>query len=732
MKKSLTLISLIAALAAGSAGAAGTTAGTTIQNTATATFTDPDGNPLKDGNNNPYGTTANPLSSNTVSTTVKAVPVFSITPNDAGAAGVPDQDSPGQSKTGVLPGSVQQFGYTISNAGNTPVVAQLDPRLATANVDRSDTDVDNLKYFVWNDSNSDGVLDAGEVGAELSLVNGVYQTPTISADGTYKVVQQYKVPDTATPGQFYGANPVGTALYDSTPDATTPGNNTYAETVPNPTTGTGTLTDNDNFNRVQVYSPGVNSGPNDGDNSSTGGNTNGYTPVTTTVTVPGTTTPGAGYTDPGSTIISVVGNDQIAYPKADNDLAANTVTFTNSITNNGTLSDTFELIAPGGLPSGTTVTFRDASGNALPDADSDGKPELAVGAGQTVNFRVIVAYPDTESATPPAASFDISVGADSGNDSDSAADTTVKDTVKTPGLQFGDATVGIGANASDNPQASVVPGTSNNKAYFPMDVYNAGGYADTFTLAGSVVIPTTTSATPAPTALTYYTYTDSNNDGTFTAGTDTLGTPLASGVTPSLAPGAEYKVVGIVTVPNDALSTLTSSPLTVTQSATGAYSTIKREDLNDTIRVGGTGLLDLRKFVDNCGKTNTACPTARVFTDTPANNSAAPQEVLRYTIIAKNNTNNVVKGLTIKDTVPANTSFVSVAGSAVTSTGTALSGTIYYRFNGGSWSTSDTGSLTSGQSIEVAIDTNNSGGIDAGDSLPVGAELHLDFRTKIN
>ena len=69
MKKSLTLISLIAALAAGSAGAAGTTAGTTIQNTATATFTDPDGNPLKDGNNNPYGTTANPLSSNTVSTT---------------------------------------------------------------------------------------------------------------------------------------------------------------------------------------------------------------------------------------------------------------------------------------------------------------------------------------------------------------------------------------------------------------------------------------------------------------------------------------------------------------------------------------------------------------------------------------------------------------------------------------------------------------------------------------
>ena len=700
------VLALMVALAAGSALGAGTTAGTVISNQASASFIDP-------GTNAAASTV-----SNTVSTTVTPVPNFTITPNDAGAAG-PSQDNPyaPYDKVGVIPGSQQAFQYVVTNTGNTPVTVNL------STLNRSDTTVTGVTYYL--DTNNNGTY---EVGTDTPLTDtngdGVIGTGSIAPNANVKILQVYTVPATAVAGAFYGADPVGNGKYDPIykPGDPTP-TPTTTTIVPDPPTGTGNLTDNDNFNRVLVYTPTVTTGPIDANSPGgpapvAGGPTDGQT------NPPSGSTPGGPqptYTDPTNpaVIIGVSGGVQKAYPPADAEtLNPDKVTFVNSFTNGGTLTDSFFLLPPAGLPAGVTVTYLDAAGNPLPlvinPADGQTYPQISnVTPGQTINFRTVVTYPDTDGATPPVSPINVVVPIDSASDSDVLPNATATNIIYPPVLQFGDATAALGTSPTPAPDQMVSPATpaglvtnnaADSTAIFPMDLDNAGGYDEAYRLVGSVVVPLTGGGS-ATVPVRYYI--DTNADGN----PDTL-LPTDGGgnyVSPVVVAGTEQKVFAVIDMPTNAAATVAngaSSQLPVLQKATGMVSGIIRVDNNDTVSIAPVGTISITKSVNKA--------------------SARPGEVLAYTIVAKNGFNTAVRNFILKETDGVSTNvFANSVFKAVNVTVIGAPGTVLYRFNGGTWQTSNipTVAVTSVNSVEVGVDTNASGTIDSGDTLPIGGQL---------
>ena len=116
MKGNAKFISLMVALAAGVAAAApnvspnttNTAAGASITNQASASFTDPAN----------AGTTLT-SDSNTVTTTVLALPSFDVVYDDGTVDGNTLANTP-KVITGAVPGQVVTTDYDIVNTGNTP------------------------------------------------------------------------------------------------------------------------------------------------------------------------------------------------------------------------------------------------------------------------------------------------------------------------------------------------------------------------------------------------------------------------------------------------------------------------------------------------------------------------------------------------------------------------------------------------------------------------------------
>lgn len=682
MKKSLPLIALIAALAAGNASAAGTLAGTSISNTASATYADPSGNPQPE------------VKSNTVTTTVQEVPGFTVLLAGQDSTGTPGPS--GFTPAGIAsakPGDTVSFKYTLTNTGNvadtytlgaqSPFSFKPDGSVGASPI--------NIKYYAADaDANNDGVLTVAESEAATPITSLTSVSPddpnTTGDDGSsVNFFAIYTVPSTAEDTTRLGTSPVVTGG-----KATTPDNNNYNQTT------------------VSRTDAGL-IGP------FRDANANGN--------IDGTTNPVTNYTSAeGRTIDPSADSQTAAVPYSTN---AQTISFTNTVQNTGNRNDTFNIGVPSpaqldaaGFPVGTTAALFlvDAAGanpTALTDTNSDGKLDVgSLAPNASVNIRVVVSLPAGARPDSPTTVPAFTLTATSSNTTANVDATTNR--VQLAGVDFGDRTVAPGTSSAPATEAKGNPDTA---VYLPMDVYNAGNLADTFTLSGSVVLPLKTGGTQ--TVEVKY-YVDSDGDGVLSAAEKAAG---AISTTPSIASGSELKVIGEIQIPKDAASTITSP--TVTQTATSTTTGATASDTNDTVTVGKTGDLGLKKFVDTCGKTN-VCPAAPLFTDTPANNGAKPGDVLRYTVIAKNGTNNTVHILSIKDTLPANTTFVSVTG---TSTATGM---VYYRVNGGAWSTAMPSSLTAGQSVEVSIDTNGNGGIDTGDRIAVDGELRMDFRVRIN
>ncbi|MFC6592712.1 hypothetical protein ACFP81_12380 [Deinococcus lacus] len=383
MYKNLTILAL--ALTAGAASAQAPAAGTPIRNQATVTFEYNDGTALQSGTS----------TSNVVTTTVTAVPSYTITP-DTGAAALTNENIPA--------GSNSSFTYTVTNTGNTPLQITLT---AAGTADQAPTGVTITEN---SGTANDGVV-------------------TLAPGASVPVTMTYTIPNNAEGGSRYGQNLVGTAQSDNN------GDGTYE---------TAAATDNDNENVTIVYtvstpvigSPTTNPGvvfPSDPANP-------GLTPDPAN---PGTST-GPGYTDPGTpgqvggpTYVAPDGSST-KYPVADPETENPDVTsLTGSVTNAGPLDDiltigpatdpdgsgpaTVALINPAtGQPFVTGDPVQDANGNPIPNVVAVVNPDNSVSfvnpgpdgvagtdddtgipAGTSPAYQVQITYPDTETMTGP-------------------------------------------------------------------------------------------------------------------------------------------------------------------------------------------------------------------------------------------------------------------------------------------------------------------------------------------
>ncbi|MFN4252147.1 hypothetical protein, partial [Deinococcus sp.] len=752
---------LLAALATGSATAAGTLAGTTITNTASAEFPDP-----RD--------TAMQLSaaSNTVSTVVLPTPDFDVTYLSAVTDGG-TQTALGTTTVvtaNAVPGQVITTSYALLNNGNVTLDIILN-----ADTTGSDSGA-TVQYYRLNTD--------GSRGSEITLGSAV----TVPADdpatsgtdeGAVRIVQVITLP--ANPTQInqdsvFGASPEGTVLGTAGADPlVTPGNG-YASGTTNQEEGKTVDTDLQ-FTRVTVYTPSL-------DNTAGGGATTPVdsvgTPISnpallpplTSVTVPtvaagtsatpdpvvtgsGYVTPGTPTTDPtpgGTPIARISGDEQIAYPQADTNTTADTVVFTNTLSNGGTRDDRVQLfpaLADGtadpaytfdaatgtftNTATGVTVRFLDpVTGSViLPSTDPANPtvatyPTLIVPSGTQAVYRTEVTFPDPDdSAAIP--SYSVLIGADSLNDADLISNNSTRDTVVPPAAQFGDTTPTLGAVATPTPVQTVDPSgaatdgsssvSTDATAAFPMDVVNNGQYNDSYALSGSVTV--TDAVTGATTTLPVQYYAADGTTLLPRLNTNPASPDYNTFITPVLAAGSESAFVAAVTIP----AGTRAADYTVTQTATGNYSQTSVTDPNDLIRVTPTGNVAVAKFAAKTGVTAGSDPRNGI--DNPAGYTATgltgarTQEDIAYRIIAKNNYNTPVP-LFLRDTVPTNTTLKSF-------TVNPLPTRTIYRVGGntGTWTaTAPAAGLPAGTVIDIAPDTDSN---NLPDPVAPGSTLTVDF-----
>lgn len=723
-------LTLLLALASGPALASGTTAGTVIQNTADATFIDPStGNPV-----------ASPVVSNTVSATVLPVAgvdfVYaspaSLTNNDGFAFGAADLN---YRRGAVIPGQAVTTTYTLLNNGNiNGYVVTLN------NVALNNPSGVPVQYFLASDTTFSTPL----------------STVTLPASGSVDIVQRVTVPLSSTPGTVISVSPYVTAAAGSVSGNPYPAADEKNNVNVPPTPAA-------NFDLeptdLTVITPVVYNGPTPPANPAAPGTpgapgssvvtppvSNAANPLNP-VSAPGTPADPSDPSQPGRTDVSVPstsivisGNAQLAYPTAHLGGLPDVTTFSNVAAtpqNPSTPADTLSLFPTDGtgLPIGTnngdgtftlalpggpvTVKFQDAAGNPLPLLlnPSDGKiyPVLATPAGGgSVPYRTLLSLPNSYTVLDPVPVV-LLVGADSALDAGVKSSATTSDTVFPPAAAFGDvpasgnvpnpALIGPG-----NAAQSVTPGTppavgapnpaatGDSTAVFPMLITNLGEYNDTFTLSGSVNVPLTGGGS----VVVPVRYVDAN------------GTPLASGaaansyVSPLVTANGSLTVYAVIDLPATASAT-SGTPLTVSQSATGNYSTIVMNDVNDQIVVASIG---------------SATPVKSV--NAP---SALPGADLTYTISAQNNYNVPLKNYVLRDANSAVTNVFTYATfkSVTVTLNTVLlnAGAAVYRFNGGAWQASNVPSvpLAAVTSVEVGVNTDGNLPMSAADLFPVGGQL---------
>ncbi|MFB9990664.1 DUF11 domain-containing protein [Deinococcus oregonensis] len=661
MKKSWSFISMLAALALGTASAAGTPAGTVITNTAEIVFT-PE---VATGTKPPPPTT---VPSNPVDTKVLPVPSFTITPNDLGAAGPTFVTENALLTQTLKPGDTAVFLYTLTNTGNVPNesygLTSLTDSLAGA---PKPTDV--RYYPVTADTNNDGVLSPAEItaaGTPITSITGV------AIDQAVKFFQVYTVPTGTVDTNKIGADPVGTRL---------------------PNTGAGLEPaapfvqpiDNDNYNTVTVQrtDAGVIGPKSDPDGNGT------------------PTTPAYPSTDPAPVTVTPTAVDTQTAPAT---TTTTQITFTNTIQNNGNRPDVFDITTVlENFPGATVVLYTlnpdGTKGPVLPDTDGDGKPDTgSLLPGGTKDILVQVTFPADTQPTDPLLLPTVVVTATSSNDPTKSDPT--KDIVLLPKLSFGDPTPTPGGDPSPETPGTPVDITKctvSVTSYFAMEIANLGNAPDLYNIAGTAPIKLTSGAT-VTTPVVYYR--DVNGDGKFDGG-DTLLTDTNADGKPDtglIAPGAEVKLIAALAIPCDAAA----QNIVLNQTATSPITGVTVTDPNDIVPINPTPVAAPVKSVDLA--------------------SAKPGDVLTYTIIGKNTSNANITKAFVKDTVPANTTFVSWSATS------DAAGTILYSNNGSTWSTT---ALTAGP-VFAGLDTNNDGNITTADILPSGKSITATFVVKVN
>lgn len=768
------MFAVLAILAAGGASAAGTLAGQTIENTATANY------------NDPITGTATSSTSNTVSTVVLPKPDFDI----VYSSGTPDAGTQNALSsttvvtTGAVPGQRITTPYTVLNNGNVPLTVNI-----AANTTGAATGQTVAYYPKSADTNSDGILSAAELAAAtpITSVNVPADNPATPADeGRVEIFQVITLPtDPAqiTSSSVFGGSPEGTVSGTAGADPLVQPGNGYLTGTTNYEQNQAAKTDLQ-FVKITVYAPALDNNPNTNPSTPVDSQGNPITnpalvpPVTSVnvptetagkpgdptpvVATPGYITPNPPASDPtpgGTPIVpNVAGDEQIAYPKADPNTLPDTVVFTNNLTNTGGATDDVQLFPalPDGTPdpayvfnaatgtftnstTGVSVRFLDpVTGQPIPVSTNPNNPTVAqfptvtVPNGSTVVYRTEVTYPDPDDSNP-ILPVSVQIGADSLKDADLVSNSVTKNTIYPPAAQFGDATAALGTSPAPAPVQTVDPSAaaggisspdfSDKTAVFPMDVVNNGQYNDSFTLSGSVTVLDAVTNQPVVLPVQYYA-----PDGSLLprVSTDPASPDYNRFITPVVAFGSEYKPYAVIQVP----AGTKAGDYTVTQNAVGNYSTIPMTDNSDILRVATVGSVQVAKFVAKAGVTAASNPVNGI--DNPAGYTATgatgakPGEDISYKIIGKQTYNTAVPAFYLRDVVPVNTSYKSVALSGAP---TAVSKTIY-RVNNGVWqATMPAGPLAAGTSIDVAADNNND---NLPDDLQPGESLTADFVVTVN
>lgn len=607
MKRNAKVLALMALMAAGTASAA-TEAGTSITNIASAAFdiVNPDGTTKK----------GDPVTSNPVTTTVKSVPSFTITPNDTAPTTTTNYASPAQGANGTytkVPGETASFLYTLTNTGNVP----------------------NESYSLGNTApsatNGGTGITAGTPTYYLDDGDGVFEPdgPTNGATGDKVITSITGVnPGDANAVKFWVAYPIDAGLANGAKVGTSP---------------LGTRIDNPGFTDENTILP-------------VDANNSNVTTVTRTNAVnlgpsgdPDGNGPSTTYTTPESIGVTVNTNDS---QTASTTTLPKIVTFTNTIANPGNVADTYTLTATtAGLPAGTEVSFTDLSGNPI--------NEITVKAGEQANFLVKVDYLDTgltnaDFAVDQGVSDSVTVTATSKFDPSNVKNTTVNNVVVTmTGVDATSSfpTSGAPGSSAGNPVVLTTCTAAGVVMSIPVSVTNTGTVTDTYNL-------TTTVTGLNPNTVTLY---------------DTAATSGGSVVTSTgpLAPGVTFTAYARITV---ACDTPSGQSVTVNFTATSATTGTVTDTQTVPVYVGANNAgLGLAKFVKGgTGGSTWNGVNAPADYGTGTGPQKAPGDTIDYVVIGKNFYNTEVRNVILTDALNSNVTFSSATCAVYSASNTVV------------------------------------------------------------
>ncbi|UBV41689.1 hypothetical protein LAJ19_08490 [Deinococcus taeanensis] len=636
-----------------------TAAGTLITNTATATFNDETNTPVPGPNGGP------PSTSNTVTSTVQAVPAFTITPNTVDRTPV-----------SAIPGAYVTFNkYTLANTGNVngDSYAVNSGALDLTTISGKTVQTPGTVYYFTHQPAGPELTSPGTNGGQTSL-----SFTNVDPGSTKDFWVVYQIPTTATDGSVYSSNPVGHRNTNTS--------------IPNNVTDGSAPDDTNNQNEANITR-----------NDSFSVGPNGFAPGNAPAGTQDTTT------SPGYTIVAS-GDNQTGTVNVN--AGQTTLTFTETLQNTGSRTDSYALATKlSGFPAGTTVKYY-LSGTELTSAtgitiDGTSYPAVTnVAAGATVNFTVQLTLGSVTApiTTTPVATVQVtsqnSTAAAGGAGGLKGTPDTTTDTLNVRAAAFGDY-LGNVLSTTPTQAQNVTPSTSGpTDVKYTMAVSNFGTITETYvpTTAGTtinqVVIPVVTStgsvnATPTPTPVRFY-LADVNGEptGPELNSTNPLSVPASSTVT----------VIGVVSVPSTAaamntplsfvqqLLSSTASPTgvpagtAVTTLTDGTYTisgTTYGVPNSDQFTVKSSGTLQMSgpagtgKTVVNCGKLLTDCATANTEVTT---NDVKPGDYLKYTIRAKNTRNGAVNTVILQDILNANVNFVSLNAALLDGLGSTVTG----------------------------------------------------------
>ena len=310
------------------------------------------------------------------------------------------------------------------------------------------------------------------------------------------------------------------------------------------------------------------------------------------------------------------------------------VTFPLSANNKSARDDNYALsfsaVNPGAtvLPPGFSVVFRDGANNVITNTGN-------IAAGGFFDYVAEVTVPANASPQDLALFFTITSGA-------SGATDTIRDRVTVNTVRA--------LTITPNNQGQVFPGSSVN-------------YAHTVTNNGNAdEVGVTLSTTDNGTGFSSVTYLDANGDGILSQDEQNAG-PLTT--LPTLAPGANAKVIVQVFGPSNQFTSGAVNTTTLTATAVGTGAPVASATDTTTI-VAGDVVLTKTQSVNGAAATQ-------------SNVTALPGSTITYSILVRNTGGAPVTNVVVSDTIPSFTTYsttpapasYSVNGGAAVTTGVA-------------------------------------------------------------